>query len=99
VEAKMAAYFIVDIDVHDPAGMREYLETVPAALTKYGGRYIVRGGKFEVVEGNWQPTRVVMMEFPTMEQAKKWYDCEEYKNMKAARQASARTDIVLVEGV
>ena len=53
MEAKTAAYFIVDVNVHDPAGMREYLERVPATLTKYGGRYIVRGGKFEIVEGNW----------------------------------------------
>lgn len=95
----MAAYFIVDVDIHDPAGMREYLERVPATLTKYGGRYIVRGGKFEVVEGNWQPTRVVMLEFPNIDQAKRWYDCEEYKDMKAARLRSARTDVVLVEGV
>lgn len=95
----MAAYFIVDMDVHDRAGMREYLERVPGTLAKYGGRYIVRGGKFEIVEGNWQPTRVVMLEFPSMKQAKNWYDCEEYKEMKAARQQSARTDIVLVEGV
>jgi uncharacterized protein (DUF1330 family) len=99
LEAKMAAYFIVDIDVHDPAGMREYLERMPGTLTKYGGRYIVRGGKFEVVEGNWQPTRVVMLEFPSMEQANNWYACEEYKDMKTARHNSARTDIVLVEGV
>jgi uncharacterized protein (DUF1330 family) len=51
--------------------MREYLERVPGTLTKYGGRYIVRGGQFEVVEGDWQPTRVVMLEFPNMEQAKR----------------------------
>jgi uncharacterized protein (DUF1330 family) len=95
----MAAYFIADIDVHDPAGMREYLETVPGTLAKYGGRYVVRGGKFEVVEGNWQPTRVVMLEFPSMEQARNWYDCAEYSDMKAARLNSARTDMVLVEGV
>jgi len=57
----MSAYFIVDVDVQDPAGMREYLERVPETLKKYGGRYIVRGGEFEVVEGDWQPTRVVML--------------------------------------
>ena len=95
----MPAYFIVDVDVHDPAGMRKYLEHVPGTLPKYGGRYIVRGGKFEVVEGNWQPTRVVMLEFPTMEQAKRWYECEEYKEWKGARMKAATTDIVLVEGV
>lgn len=95
----MPAYFIVDIDVHDPAGMRQYLERVPGTLTNYGGRYIVRGGPFEVVEGDWQPTRVVMLEFPNLQEAKRWYDSEEYKDMKAARLKAARTNIVLVEGV
>ncbi len=95
----MSAYFIVDVDVHDPKGMQEYLERVPGTLTKYGGRYIVRGGKFEIVEGDWQPSRVVMLEFPDMEQAKRWYGCEEYKEMKAARLKAAKTDIVLVQGV
>ena len=95
----MPAYFIVDLDVHDPAGMREYLEQVPGTLSKYGGRYIVRGGQFEVVEGDWQPSRVVMLEFPDMHQAKLWYDCEEYRGMKAARQKAARTNVVLVQGI
>lgn len=95
----MSAYFIVDIDVHNPAGMREYLEQVPGTLTKYGGRYVVRGGKFEVVEGDWQPTRVVMLEFPNIEQAKRWYDGAEYKDMKAARLRAATANIILVEGV
>jgi len=95
----MPAYCIIDVDVHNPAGMREYLERVPGTLTEYGGRYIVRGGQFEVVEGNWQPARVVILEFPNMDQAKRWYDCGEYKEMKAARLKAARTNIVLVEGV
>jgi len=96
---KMPAYFIVDVDVHNPAGMREYLERVPGTLTKYGGRYIVRGGQFEVMEGDWQPARVVVLEFPNMEQAKRWYGCEEYEEMKAAMLKAAKTNIVLVEGV
>jgi uncharacterized protein (DUF1330 family) len=95
----MPAYFIFDLDVHDPAGMLQYLERVPGTLTKYGGRYIVRGGQFEVVEGDWQPARVVMLEFPNMEQAKLWYECEEYQDMKAARCKAARSNIVLVQGV
>jgi uncharacterized protein (DUF1330 family) len=95
----MPAYFILDLDVHNPAGMREYLERVPGTMTKYGGRYIVRGGQFEVVEGDWQPARVVMLEFPSMEQAKRWYGCEEYGEMKAARLKAAKTSMVLVEGV
>ena len=95
----MSAYFIVDVDVQNPAGMREYLEKVPATLQPYGGRYIVRGGKFEVIEGDWQPSRVVMLEFPNMEQAKRWYACEEYKPFKNARLAACVTNIVLVEGM
>jgi uncharacterized protein (DUF1330 family) len=95
----MSAYFIFDMDVHDPAGMREYLERVPGTLTPYGGRYIVRGGKFEIAEGDWQPMQMVMLEFPNMEQAKRWYQCEEYKEMKAARLKAARTNVVLVQGV
>jgi uncharacterized protein (DUF1330 family) len=94
----MPAYIVVDIEVHDRAGMREYLERVPGMLTKFGGRYLVRGGQFEVVEGDWQPSRMVMLEFPNMEQAKRWYDCAEYQEMKAARRKAARTNIVLVEG-
>jgi uncharacterized protein (DUF1330 family) len=95
----MPAYFIFDLDVHDPAGMLQYLERVPGTLTKYGGRYIVRGGQFEVVEGDWQPARVVMLEFPNMEQAKLWYDSDEYQDMKAARFKAAKSNIVLVQGV
>lgn len=95
----MPAYFVFDIDVHDRAGMRDYLEHVPGTLAKYGGRYLVRGGQFEVIEGDWQPSRVVMLEFPNMEQAKRWYGCGEYQEMKAARLRAARTNIVLVEGV
>lgn len=95
----MSAYFIVDVDVKNPAAMREYLEKVPGTLGPYGGRYIVRGGKFEVIEGDWQPTRVVMLEFPSMEQAQRWYTCEEYRPFKEARLAACATNIVLVEGM
>jgi uncharacterized protein (DUF1330 family) len=95
----MSAYFILDVDVQNPLGMREYLENVPGTLQPYGGRYIVRGGKFEVIEGDWQPTQVVMLEFPNMEQAKRWYACEEYKPFKEARLAACVTNIVLVEGM
>ena len=95
----MPAFFIVDVDVQNPAAMREYIEKVPDTLKPYGGRYVVRGGKFEVIEGNWQPTRLVMLEFPSMEQAKRWYGCEEYAPYKQTRLASCITNIVLVEGM
>jgi uncharacterized protein (DUF1330 family) len=94
----MAAYMIVDLDVLDPAGFEEYRKQVPATIAKYGGRYLVRGGPMEVIEGDWRPKRVVVLEFPTLDQAKRWYDCEEYRAPKALRMRTARTNAILVEG-
>ena len=95
----MAAYFIVDIDIRDLEGMREYRDAVPATIQKYGGRYLVRSGKWEALEGNWRPKRVVVLEFPGVEQAKRWYDSEEYRKWKAQRQKVSESKMILVEGV
>ena len=95
----MSAYFIVDLEVTDPVGIEEYRKQVPATIAKYGGRYLVRGGKHETLEGDWHPRRVIVLEFPSVEQAKRWYDCEEYKGPKALRFKTARTNLILVEGV
>jgi len=95
----MSAYIIVDLEVTDPVGMEEYRKQVPATIAKYGGRYLVRGGKHETLEGNWHPNRVVVLEFPSVEQAKRWYDCEEYRQPKALRFRAGRTNLILVEGV
>lgn len=95
----MAAYFIVDVDIHDAAGIEEYRKGVPATLAKYGGRFLVRGGTFEKLEGSWQPKRLVVLEFPSVEQAKRWYDSPEYRDLKVMRQKAAATNLVLVEGV
>ena len=95
----MPAYFIVDLEVTDPVGIEEYRKGVPATIAKYGGRYLVRGGKYEALEGKWRPQRVVLLEFPSVEQAKRWYDSEEYRGLKALRFKTARTDLILVEGV
>ena len=95
----MSAYIIVDIDIHDAAGLEEYRKQVPATVTKYGGRFIVRGGKFETLEGSWQPKRVVVLEFPSTEQAKQWYDSAEYRPLKAMRFKASTSSLVLVEGV
>ena len=94
----MSAYFIVDVNVQDAAGFEEYRKRVPATVEKYGGKFLVRGGKFEKLEGTWQPTRVVLLEFPTVEQARRWYDSEEYREPKALRFKTAKTDLMLVEG-
>jgi uncharacterized protein (DUF1330 family) len=95
----MSAYLIVDLDARDPAGLEEYRQQVPATIAKYGGRYLVRGGKFETLEGNWQPKRVVVLEFPSVEQAKRWYDSAEYRPLKAMRFKASNSNMVLVEGV
>jgi len=95
----MAAYFIVDIDIRDAAFLEEYRNRMPATLTKYGGRYIVRGGKFEILEGNWGPKRLLLLEFPSVEHAKQWYDSEDYRPLKAMRLKASSSNVILVEGV
>ena len=95
----MPAYFIVDIDVTDPTAFEEYRKAVPATVEKYGGKFLVRGGRMEVVEGSWRPKRVVVTEFPSLEQAKRWYDSEEYRALKALRLRISKGNVILVEGV
>lgn len=95
----MAAYFIVDITIDDMPGLQHYIQEVPATIQKYGGRYLVRGATWEPVEGDWEPNRIVMLEFPNMERAKAWYASAEYEPLKQERQKAARTNIILVEGV
>ena len=95
----MAAYFIVDVDITDPAGFEEYRKVVPATMEKYGGKFLVRGGKCEVFEGRWAPKRLVILEFPSLDQAKRWYDSEEYRQPRALRFRTAKSNMILVEGV
>ena len=95
----MPAYIIADLDVTDPAGFEEYRKVVPATIEKYGGRYLVRGGAMETLEDDWQPKRVVELEFPSLDQAKRWYNSEEYRDPKALRFKTAKTKVILVDGV
>ena len=95
----MAAYVLADVDVSDPALFEEYRGKVSATIQQYGGRYIVRGGGAEVLEGEWQPHRMVVLEFPSLARAKEWYNSPEYKPLIALRQRAANTQVVLVEGV
>ena len=95
----MPAYFIVDNEVTDSAGFEDYRKQVPATVEKYGGRFLVRGGQIQTLEGDWKPRRIVVTEFPSIEQARRWYDSEEYRALKALRSRSARGSVVLVEGV
>jgi len=95
----MPAYFIVDNEVADSAGFEEYRKQVPITVEKYGGRFLVRGGQIQTLEGDWKPKRIVVTEFPSIEQARRWYDSEDYRPLKALRSRSARGSVVLVEGV
>jgi uncharacterized protein (DUF1330 family) len=95
----MPAYVIADVEVTDPAGFEEYRKQVPATVAKYGGRFLARGGALETVEGDWQPKRLVVLEFPSLQQAKRWYDSPEYKDPKALRLRTSKAKILLVEGV
>jgi uncharacterized protein (DUF1330 family) len=95
----MSAYVIVDIDVKDAEGYKEYVKAAPPTLALYGGRYIARGGANETLEGEWRANRLVILEFPSTEQAKAWLNSPEYAPARALRHKYARTNMVLVEGV
>jgi uncharacterized protein (DUF1330 family) len=95
----MAAYVIGEVDVMDPAAYEEYRKQVGAVVTKYGGRFIARGGKVETLEGGWSPKRLVLLEFPSMEQALKWYRSPEYAPLIKLRQKASRGKLVALEGV
>ena len=95
----MAAYVIANVDIKDAALFEQYRKQVPDTLARHGGRYLVRGGPHETLEGTWTPSRLVVLEFPTLEQARRWYASEEYREPKALRMKSALTDVVLVQGV
>ena len=95
----MSAYVIVEIDIVDPAGYEEYKKLAGATVEKYGGKYIVRGGETKVLEGDWQPKRIVVLQFDSMQRAKDWLHCEEYREPRKMRHRTARTNMVLVEGV
>jgi uncharacterized protein (DUF1330 family) len=94
----MAAYLIGDIEVTDSAVYEDYRTQVAATVQKYGGRFMVRGGRIEALEGGWSPKRLVLLEFPSMERAQKWYRSSEYAPLIALRQRASRGKLVLVEG-
>ena len=94
----MAAYFIFEVDVQDAALFERYRPIAAAAIQKHGGRYVVRGGKSEPVEGGWTPKRLVVLEFPTMEKAKAWYHSADYAEGLEMRRQAAKTRAILVEG-
>ena len=95
----MTAYVILDIDVHDPAQYEEYKKLSPASITTYGGKFIVRGGKTETLEGDWSPSRLVVLQFESVERAKAWINSEEYREARAMRHKTSTSQAVVVEGL
>ena len=95
-----AAYIIVDMQITDMEQYKQYMAAAPAAVAAAGGEYLVRGGRFEVMEGNWQPARVAMLRFPSFEQAKAFYDGELYRQARTKRAGATQFfNMILVEGV
>ena len=95
----MAAYVITEIDVTDPTGYEEYKKMGPPTIAAYGGKFVARGGKTEVLEGGWAPKRLVVLEFESVERAKEWWASKEYSAAKQVRQKAAVTNMIVVEGV
>jgi uncharacterized protein (DUF1330 family) len=91
----MPAYVVVNVEVRDPEGYREYTAQTPASIAAHGGRFIVRGGDVEVLEGDWRPSRLVILEFPSVEAAREWYFSPDYQKLKELREANAETQLVL----
>jgi uncharacterized protein (DUF1330 family) len=94
----MPAYLIAEVDVKDTAAYEEYKKITPGAVAAYGGKFIVRGGTVDSKEGDWKPARLVVVEFPSMDQARKFYDSKEYAPALAIRLKAAKSRLVLVDG-
>jgi len=94
----MSAYVIAEIDITDPTAYEDYRRQVPGVIAKYGGKYVVRGGKVESLEGGWSPKRMAVVEFPSMDQALKFYRSPEYAPLIKIRQQASRGKLIIVEG-
>jgi uncharacterized protein (DUF1330 family) len=95
----MAVYSVANVGVTDPDRYAEYRDKVPATVAAYGGKYLARGGTLEVLEGDWDPQSLTILEFESMERFHKWYNSPEYAPLKQLRSETAVTEYVLVEGL
>ena len=95
----MAGYIIVEIEITDPVGYEEYKKLAGATVEKYGGKYIVRGGAAQPLEGDWEPKRIVILQFDSVARAKEWLNCKEYREPRKMRHRTAKTNMIVVEGV
>jgi len=95
----MSAYVVVEVEITDPERFKDYQAMVPATIAAFGGKYLVRGGEVETLEGSWNPSRVVVLEFESVEQAKRWWDSDDYREARDLRQATSNTNMIVVQGV
>ena len=94
----MKTYVIVDVKITDPIRYEEYKKLTPASLVPFDGKFLVRGGQSETLEGSWKPGRLVVLEFPSAQKARAWWSSEGYAPAKALRQSASTTQMILVEG-
>lgn len=95
----MPAYVIVETDIHDPEQYKRYMEASPGAVAAAGGRFLARGGELAVLEGDWQPTRLVVLEFDSVDAAKRFYASPAYQEAKRLREGAAMLNMVAVQGI
>lgn len=95
----MTAYIIADVEITDPVAYEEYKKLAPPAISKYGGKILARGGAVDAKEGGWVPSRLVIVEFASMEQARRFYDSPEYSPARALRLRASRSRLVIVDGL
>jgi len=95
----MSAYVILEVNVTDPEAYEEYKKQSGPALEPFGGRFLVRGGTAETLEGDWNPERIVVLRFETSARAREWYHSDTYAGPKAVRRAASEGRMILVEGV
>ena len=90
---------IVEVEVRDPAGYEEYKKLAAQTVQAFGGKYLVRGGQAQALEGDWTPRRVVVLEFPSLDRAREWWSSPEYRDARDIRHRCAETRMILVEGI
>jgi uncharacterized protein (DUF1330 family) len=93
------AFVIANVTILDPVRYEDYKRLVPATLVPFGGRFVVRGGHTDVLEGDWRPGRLVLLEFPSVERARAWWNSPEYAEARALRQATSTGTLIILEGV
>jgi uncharacterized protein (DUF1330 family) len=95
----MAAFIIVEVDITDPVEYEGYKKLTPDTVAAFGGKFLARGGEVVTLEGDQEPGRLVILEFPSVERAKEWWNSPEYTEARLIRQRAANTRMIIVEGI